>query len=92
MAQLVKNSPENAGDVGDTGSLPESERSPEGGHSNPLQYFCLENPMDRGAQQVKVHGVTKSLIRLRRLSMHAHAKEEREFVVKTFDKRISLKT
>ena len=39
----------NAGDAGDTGLIPGSGRSPEGGHSNPLQYSCLENPMDRGA-------------------------------------------
>ena len=82
---MVKNSPAYAGDVGDTGSIPESGRAPEGGHSNPLQYSCLENPMDRGAWQVKVHGVTKSLIRVRRLSTQAHAKDGREFAVKTFD-------
>ena len=39
----------NAGDIRDTGSIPGLERSPEGGHGNPLQYSCLENPMDRGA-------------------------------------------
>jgi len=58
VAQLVKNSPANAGDVGDTGSIPESGRAPEGGHSNPLQYSCLENPMDRGAWQVKADRVS----------------------------------
>ena len=46
---VVKNSPANAGDVRDKGSVPGSERSPGGGHGNPLQYSCLENPMDRGA-------------------------------------------
>ena len=92
MAQLVKNSPANAGDVGDTGSIPKSGRAPEGGHSNPLLYSCLENPMDRRAWQVQVHEVTKSLIQLRQLSMQAHAKEGRESVVKAFDKRTSLKT
>ena len=39
----------NAGDAGDAGSIPGSGRSPGGGHGNPLQYSCLENPMDRGA-------------------------------------------
>ena len=39
----------NAGDARDAGLIPGSGRSPEGGHSNPLQYSCLENPMDRGA-------------------------------------------
>ena len=46
--------------VGDTGSLPESGRSPGEGNGNPLQYSCLENPMDRGAWQATVHGVTES--------------------------------
>ena len=39
----------NAGDLRDMGLIPGSGRSPEGGHDNPLQYSCLENPMDRGA-------------------------------------------
>ena len=56
----VKNSLDNAGDTRDAGSIPESGRSPGGGHSNPFQYFCLENPMDRGAWQASVHWVTKS--------------------------------
>ena len=42
----------NAGDARDTGSIPGSGRSPGGGHGNPLQYSCLENPMDRGAWQL----------------------------------------
>ena len=53
----AKNLPANAGDVG---LLPGSGRSPAGVHSNPLQYSCLENPMDRGAWQGTVHGVEKS--------------------------------
>ena len=48
----------------DPGSLPGSGRSPGGGHGNPLQYSCLENPMDRGAWWATVHGVTKSWTRL----------------------------
>ena len=52
----VKNLPANAGDIGDTGSIPGSGRSPGGGHGNPLQYSCLENPMDRGAWGATVHG------------------------------------
>ena len=51
----VKNLPANAGDVRDTGSIPGSGRSPEGENSNPLQYSCLENPMDREAWQASVH-------------------------------------
>ena len=63
----VKNPPANAGD---SGSIPGSVRSPGGGHGNPLQYSCPENPMDRGAWQTTVHGVAKSWTRLRRLSTH----------------------
>ena len=55
-----KESDHNAGDTGDLGSIPGSERSPEGGHGNPLQYSCLENPMDRGAWWATVHRVIKS--------------------------------
>ena len=54
-----KNPPANAGDTRDTGSIPGSGRSPGGGHGNPLQYSCLENPMDREAWQVVVHRVAK---------------------------------
>ena len=46
---VVKNLPANAGDMGDLGSTPGSERFPGGENFNPLQYSCLENPMDRGA-------------------------------------------
>ena len=45
--------------AGGPGSIPRSGRSPGGGHDNPLQYSCLENPMDRGAWPAAVHGVTK---------------------------------
>ena len=51
----------NAGDTEDTVSIPESGRSPEGGHGNPLKYSCLENPMDRGTWQATVHRVGKEL-------------------------------
>jgi len=46
---VVKNLPANAGDIRDSSSVPGSGRSLGGSHSNPLQYSCLENPMDRGA-------------------------------------------
>ena len=68
MALEVKNSPVNAGDVRDVGSIPGLERSPGGGHSNPLQYSCLENTMDRGAWQAMVHRVAKSQTQLKWLS------------------------
>ena len=51
VALGLKNPPPNAGDVRDRGSIPGSGRFPGGGHGNPLQYLCLENPMDRGARQ-----------------------------------------
>ena len=54
---MVKNSPANARDAG---SIPGSGRSPGGGHGNPLQHSCLEDPMDRGAWWATVHGVAKS--------------------------------
>ena len=47
------------GATGDVGSIPGSGRSPGGGHGNPLQYFCLENPMDRIAWRATVYKVTK---------------------------------
>ena len=53
-------SKESACNVGDLGSIPGSGRSPGEGNGNPLQYSCLENPMDRGAWQTTVHGVIKS--------------------------------
>ena len=46
---VVKNLPANAEDIRDTGSIPGLERSPGGGHGNPLQYSCLENSIDKGA-------------------------------------------
>ena len=62
---VVKNPPANAGgDTGDMGLIPGSGRSPGGGNSNPVQYSCLENPMDRGAWWAAVHGVTKNWTRL----------------------------
>ena len=49
VALVIKNPPANAGGTRDTGSIPGSGRSPGGGLGNPLQYSCLENPLDRGA-------------------------------------------
>ena len=57
---VVKNPPASAGDVRDASSIPGSERSPGGGHGNPLQYSCLENPMGRGAWRAIVHRVAES--------------------------------
>ena len=52
---------ESACQVGDAGSIPGSERFPGEGNGNPLQYSCLGNPLERGAWQATVHGVTKEL-------------------------------
>ena len=60
-----KNPPVSAGDVSDAGWIPGLGRCPGGGHGNPLQYSCLENPMDRGAWQATVYGITKSRTRLK---------------------------
>ena len=57
---MARNLPANAGDVRTAGSIPGLGRSPGGGHGNPLQYSCLENPMDREAWRATVHGVTES--------------------------------
>ena len=57
---MGKESSYNIGDIRDMGSIPMSGRSPGGGHGNPLQYSCMENPRDRGAWRATVHGVTKS--------------------------------
>ena len=56
----VSDGKESACKAGDTGSFPEWGRSPGGGHSNPLQHSCLENPMDRGAWWATVHRVAES--------------------------------
>ena len=55
MVLLVKNPPANAGDIRDQGSIPGLERSSGGGHGNPLQYSCLENPRGREAWRATVH-------------------------------------
>ena len=52
---VVKNPPANVGDIKDLGSIPGLGRSPGGGHGNPLQYPCLENPTDRGAWWATIH-------------------------------------
>ena len=60
VALVVKKLPASAGNIRDANLTSGSGRSPGGGHGNPLQYSCQENPMDRGAWQDRVHGVTKS--------------------------------
>ena len=62
--QVIKNPPANAGDARNMGLIPGFGRSSGGSQSNPLQYFCLGNPTDRGAWWATVHGVAKSRTRL----------------------------
>ena len=65
VALMVKNTPASAGDIGHAGSISVLGRSPGGVNSNPLQYSCLENTMDRGAWWAMVHRVAKSQTRLK---------------------------
>ena len=57
---MVKNPPANLGDLRDVGPISGSGRSPGGGHGCPLQYSCMENPMDRGAWRATVYRVAES--------------------------------
>ena len=72
---MVKNPHANAEDIRDAGLIPGQEDPLEEGVANPLQYSCLENPMDRGAWWATVHGVTKSRTQLKRLSTYTHKSE-----------------
>ena len=69
----------NAGDIRDVSSIPGSGKSPGGGHGNPIQYSCLENPMDKGAWRATVHKVSKS--DTTEATKHARTRmEKREFL------------
>ena len=81
VALVVKNPPVKEGDKRDLVSILGSGRSSGGGNGNPLQYSCLENPMDRGAWTATVHRVSKSRTRLKRLSTHALHGCKTQFVI-----------
>ena len=68
MALVVKNPPANGGDIRDEVLIPGLGRSPRRGHGNPIQYSCLENPMNGGAWRATVHRVAKNWTRLKQLS------------------------
>ena len=68
---MVKNLSASVGDVRDLGSIPGSGRFPRGGHTNPLQYSCLENPTDREGWRTTVHKAAKNQTQLKQLSTHA---------------------
>ena len=76
---MVKNLPANAGDIREAGLIPRSGRSPGGGHGNPHQYSCLENPMDRGAWQATVHRVAKSQTQLSEFT-HTYLKKLKTYI------------
>ena len=65
MVLVVKNPPANAGDARDAGLILGSGRFPREAHANPLQFCCLENPLDRGAWRATVHGVAQSQTQLK---------------------------
>ena len=65
VALVVKNPPATAGDLRDSGSIPGLGRFPGGGHGNPFQYSCLENPVDRGAWRATLQRVAKSQTQLK---------------------------
>ena len=70
VAQVVKNPPANAGDMRDVGLIPESGRSPGGGHGNPTPVFLPGESYGQGAWQAAIHGVAKSRTGLKRLHTH----------------------
>jgi len=78
---VVKNPPASAGDGRDPGSVTRSGRSSGGGHGNLLQYFCLENTMNKGVWWAPVHRVIKSWTQLKRLSIHTHTSPKIPFSV-----------
>ena len=93
MALGVKNLSAKAEDIRDAGSIPGSEKSPGGGHGNPLQYSYLESPMDRGAWRATVHRVTKSQTQQKGLGMHTKARpgeEEQPSLPKAKDETCSI--
>ena len=78
---MVKNSPANARDLRDEGSIPVSGRSPAVGNGKPLQYSYLGNPQDREMWQATVQGVTKSQTRLKQLRTHLRKQEDETVTV-----------
>ena len=77
---MVKNPPANAREERDADLIPGSGRSPGVGNGNPLQYSCLENPIDRGAWRAMLNRVAQSRIWLKRLSMHIKAVRQKGYI------------
>ena len=78
---VVKNPPANAGDIRDISLIPGLGRSSGEGHGNPLQYSCLENPVDRGAWQAMVLRGEKSQTQLKQFSTHIHRDQKTELFI-----------
>ena len=91
LVLVIKNLPAIAGDIRDTGLIPGLGRSPGRWHGNPLQYSCLENPMDRGAWQVTVHRGAKSQTWLKWLYACIHFKMKKCWYVFMLLEMISLR-
>ena len=72
MALVIKNLPASAGGERDADSILKSERSPGGGHGDPLQYSCLDNPRDGGAWWAAIYGVTQSRTQLTNFTFTFH--------------------
>ena len=82
---MVNNPPASARDTRDMGSTPGSERSPGGGHGNPPQYSCLENPMEGGAWLSVVHRIRKSQARQSDLACtHSHTHTQSDILIFAF--------
>ena len=80
FALVVKNPSANAGRCRDVGLIPGFPRSFGGGQGNPLQYSCLDNPMDGGGWQAVFHRVSQSLTQLKLRSVHTHCYYTKSFV------------
>ena len=87
---VVKNPPASAGDARDPGSIPGSGRSPGGGHSNPLQGSCVENPMASRAWWATVHGVTQRGTPPSDLAQHRHPVQLRDLREPSTEKQMSI--
>ena len=84
MQEMVKNPPANAGDARDAGSVPGSGRPPGEGNGNPLQYSCLETPVDGEAWWATAYGVTKSWTRLSDFTSLYGPPEERKLPLPSY--------
>ena len=92
VALVVKNLSANARDIRDAGSIPRWGRSPEGGLGNPLQYSCLENPMDRGAGKLQSMGSQRAGHDWSNLAQHAHCESKGQSVGYSLFERFSSQT